>query len=75
MQGISLLRRFIHEAYHLNRRAGTDARCGQPDYKWDADSNEPLYYHDPTSTVALQTDDEEPWERSPLSDLQGHNKD
>lgn len=70
-----LLRHFIQEMYHTNLRAGTDVRCGQPDIKWDADPNEPLYYHDPTSGLALQTDDEEQWEQSTQLDSQEHNVD
>lgn len=70
MCGIQLLRRFIAEAHHANRRASMDAPCGQPIYQWDADPNEPLYYHDPTSDVAFQTDDEETWESHPLDLLE-----
>jgi hypothetical protein len=70
MQGIKLLRRFIAEAFFANRRPNMEPPCGQPAVDWDCDPDEPLYYHDPTSGEAFQTDDEQPWERSPLSDLQ-----
>lgn len=47
-----------------------DPPNGQPFVKWDANPDEPLYYHDPDSDVAFQTDDEELWQ-SPQLDLQG----
>mgnify|MGYP007046924648 CR=1 FL=1 len=70
MHDISLLKKFIAETYYSNIRPTMDVPTGQSATKWDANPDEPLYYHDPTSGEALQTDDEELWERSPLSDLQ-----
>jgi len=70
-----LLRQFIQEAFYSNVRATMDVPNGQPTTDWDADPNEPLYHHDPDSDVALQTDDEQPWERSPHSDLRAHKAD
>lgn len=65
-----LLRQFIQEAFYTSVRATMDPPNGQPFVKWDANPDEPLYYHDPDSDVAFQTDDEELWQ-SPQLDLQG----
>ena len=70
-----LLRQFIRESFFSNTRSTGDVPCGQQQTRWDANPDEPLYYHDPDSGEAFQTDDKELWEKSPLSDLPGHKPD